>query len=146
MPNWNIYINYHSTTIFGMGELAYVCLGSSRYWVEPNLPALCPHKLGINGLAEPLGEFWLLTQAFLAKTYYIPIWDLFGEKQNLLGYLPMSTPSSPTNTHFFHFVYQLVMPINKLINLSLSLSPNKRQFHGDIVNIWLLNKFWTASL
>ena len=77
----------------------------------------------------------------LATIYYFHIWDLIGKKQNLLGYLPIFTYSSHPTTLSWYLVYQLFLPRKKLMDLSLSLSPNTNQSHGAIVRIFLSDIF-----
>ena len=67
--------------------------------------------------------------------------------KNLLGYLPSITFSSPaTIQSFFFLVYQFFLPRKRLMDLSLSLSPNKNLPHGDILNICSMDILKPASL
>ena len=60
--------------------------------------------------------------------YNIPIWELLGKKQNLLGYIPFLSFSSPAVSQSSYLVKEIFLPRKKLMDLSLSLSPYKNQY------------------
>ena len=58
---------------------------------------------------------------------YVPSLYLIGNKQNQLGYVKVLTSASPTTTQSCYLVYQLFLIRKNMMDISLSLSPYKKQ-------------------
>ena len=102
--------------------------------------------------------------ADLTKIYYIPILDLIGKKQYILRYLQIFTSSSPTATQSGYLVppnYYVLLSHRHpkwLFGISYFLAQKEtdgsvivfvsrqKKYHGDIVNICLMDIFKPAFL